>query len=152
MKKRSFIASLLIGSVLLPTAAIAQESPSGTWGNSVTWRNPFERSVDIQRAEAQQRSRRGGYGPAEVNTTYNGPVTTNNEYNGAVSSSNSTNAVNLTTYDSSVSNGNGTVGVTFTTGNTSYQANQTATSQTTNSGGNASTNSGSSTTNNGSGF
>ncbi|MCW1888252.1 MAG: hypothetical protein KIH67_001725 [Candidatus Moranbacteria bacterium] len=109
--------------------ALAQESPTGTWGNSVTWKNPFDRSVDLSVAESTKRSRSGGYGPGDVNTTYNGDVSSYTTNNGPVTSNSATNAVNLTTSTSTVTNGNGTVGVTFQTGSTSWNASQGATAQ-----------------------
>lgn len=115
-----------------PVAALAQESPTSTWGSSVTWRNAFDRSVDISRAEAQKRARDGGYGPGQVVTTYNGDVqsTTTQTFEGSVSNNSSTNAVNLNSFSSNVKNENGSVGVTFETGSSSYHASQTAAAQT----------------------
>jgi hypothetical protein len=154
MKISYLTLALLLGAT--PVAVQAQESPTATWGNSVTWRGPIDRSVDIQRAEAQKRARAGGYGPAEVNTTYNGEVTNNTEqtYNGTVSNSSATNAVNLNSFESRVENGSGQVGVTFTTGSTSYQATQNAAAQNASSqNGSASNGSGSATSGNqGGGF
>lgn len=113
-----------------PIQAQTTQSPTSAWGDSVTFRGPIDRSADLQRAEAIERARRGGYGPGDTNITYEGEVVNNNTYNGNVSNSSSTNAVNYTENSSSVRAGTGAyVGITYTTGSTSYQANQNATSQ-----------------------
>lgn len=118
----------VILSVTTTDIAMAQESPTTTWNSSVTWRNPLERSVDLDVAEAQQRARRGGYGPAQINTTYNGDVTTNNEYNAPVSNSSATTATNLNSFSSTVQQeGSGSATVHFQTGNTAYNTTQNAT-------------------------
>lgn len=112
-------------------AAQAQESPTSTWNDSVTWRDPIDRSVDLSRAEAQKRARNGGYGPGQVVTTYNGDVTYNeaNEFNGSVTNNSATTATNLNSFQSTVrqdGSGNG-ASVVFTTGNTAYNTSQNAT-------------------------
>ena len=113
------------------TQAHAQQSPSSTWNDSVTVRDPLERSVDIQRAEAQERARRGGHGAAQVVTTYEGDVTFNeaNEYQGPVTSNSATTATNLNSFSSTVrqEGAGNSAGITFTTGNTAYNTSQNAT-------------------------
>jgi hypothetical protein len=110
--------------------AHAQQSPSSTWNDSVTFRGALDRSVDIQRAEAQERARKGGHGAAQVVTTYEGDVTFNeaNQFNGPVTSNTATTATNLNSFSSTVKqegSGNSS-GVTFTTGNTAYNTSQNA--------------------------
>lgn len=111
--------------------AHAQQSPTSTWNDSVTFRDPLERSVDIQRAEAQERARRGGHGAAQVVTNYEGDVTFNeaNQYNGAVTNNSATTATNLNSFSSTVrqEGSNNSAGITFTTGNTAYNTSQNAT-------------------------
>lgn len=111
--------------------AMAQPSPSSTWNDSVGFRDPLERSVDIQRAEAEQRARKGGHGAAQVVTNYEGDVTFNetNEYKGSVTNNSATTATNLNSFSSSVrqEGSNNSAGITFTTGNTAYNTSQNAT-------------------------
>lgn len=135
-KKRLGLALFLSCGLALPAAA--QQSPSSTWNDSVTFRDPLERSVDIQRAEAQQRARKGGHGPGQVITTYEGDVTFNeaNEFNGPVTSNTATTATNLNSFSSTVRQegpGN-SAGITFTTGNTAYNTSQNATATSAQSG------------------
>lgn len=135
MKTRLGLAALL--SLGLSGAAHAQQSPTSTWNDSVTFRTGIDRSVDIQRAEAQKRARSGGYGPAEVNTTYEGDVTFNsaNEYNGNVSNNTATTATNLNSMESTIrQDGANSATITFTTGSTAYNTSQNATATSANSG------------------
>ena len=148
MKKLSLICMALLLSTGAPEIALAQQSPTSTWNDSATFRDPYERTADLDRARAQQQARQGGFGPANSNTVYNGDVTNNgySTYNGPVTSNNATNAVNLNSFSNSVSqNGSGSSSVTFTTGSAAYSTNQNATSTSANTGtGPASTSIGSS--------
>ncbi|MBP6924243.1 MAG: hypothetical protein KBC62_03245 [Candidatus Pacebacteria bacterium] len=118
--------------------ALAQQSPTSTWNDTATFRDPLERSVDIQRAEAQKRARSGGYGPAQFSTTYEGDVTFNesNQYSGPVTSNTATTATNLNSFSSSVrQEGSGNAaGVTFTTGSTAHNTSQSASATSAHSG------------------
>jgi hypothetical protein len=127
--KRLGLALFLSCSLTAPT--VAQQSPSSTWNDSVTFRDPLQRSVDIQRAEAEQRARKGGHGPGQVVTTYEGDVTFNeaNQYNGPVTSNSATTATNLNSFSSTVrqEGAGNSAGITFTTGNTAHNTSQNAT-------------------------
>jgi hypothetical protein len=143
MKKLSLICMALLLSTGAPGIALAQQNPSSTWNDSATFRDPYERSADLDRARAQQQARQGGFGPANSNTVYNGDVTNNgySTYNGPVTNNDSTNAVNLSSYSSSVSqSGNSTSTVTFSSNNAAQSTSQNATSTSANaSAGSAST-------------
>lgn len=126
---RRSVLALSLSSALLSGTALAQQSPTSTWNDSLTWRSPLDRSVDLNVAVEQERARHGGNKGAQINTTYNGDVTNTeyNEYQGSVSQNTSTNAANLNSFSSSVDqNGSGTASVTFQTGSTSYNADQSA--------------------------
>ena len=127
--KGFFLPLFVLLGVIAPVAQ-AQQSPTSTWNDSVTWRSGIDRSVDIQRAEAQERARRGGHGAAQIVTTYEGDVTFNeaNEYNGSVTNNSATTATNLNSFQSSIKQDNGsTASVIFTTGNTANNTSQNAT-------------------------
>jgi hypothetical protein len=136
MNRKKCLGAALLLSLALASTAQAQQTPSSTWNDSLTWRGPIDRSVDIQRAEAQKRARSGGYGPAEVNTTYEGDVTFNsaNEYNGNVSNNTATTATNLNSFQSTVrQDGSNSATITFTTGSTAHNTSQNATATSANS-------------------
>ena len=140
-KKRLLLALVL--SCGIAGAAQAQQSPTATWNDSVDFRNPYERTADLDRARAQQQARQGGFGPGNVTTTYNGDVTNNgySTYNGAVTNNQATTATNLNSFSSSLNQqGGSTAAVTFTTGNTAWNTSQNATATSANSGSGAATN------------
>jgi hypothetical protein len=139
VKKTLLIAVAILGCI--PGLAHAQTSPSSTWNDSVGWRSPSDRAVDLERARTQQQARSGGFGPAQV--VYNGDVTNNdyNTYNGAVVSNQATTATNLNSFSSTMNQtGGNSATVTFTTGNTAYNTSQNATASNASSGNGAATN------------
>lgn len=109
------------------TAASAQSrtAPSA-WNDPYSGRTENQQAIDLAIAEAQQRARDGGYGPANSTTNIDKFVE-NNTYNGAVSTSGSTNIVNSNSTSSTVT---GSTGVTLTvsTGQTAGPSTQGATS------------------------
>lgn len=127
--KNILLFGALTASLTMSSVALAQETPSQTWNDSATWRSPNEKSVDLAIAEAIERKRNNGYGPGDTYVAGNVNSYTTNQ--GPVTSNTATNAINYTANDSRVDiSGSGSQStITYSTGATSYDATQSASSQ-----------------------
>ena len=123
-----FSIATTLGAVFVSTAhAQSTNTAPGFWNSPMGRPSPDQQIVDLAVAEAIQRSKQGGYGPAVSNTTI-GTVNTTTTYEGPVeqNTSGSTNVVQSNSTSNTVT-GSGNR-ITVTTGQTAGNSNQGASS------------------------